>query len=446
MKIALDATYSVGENLSGVGVYSRELLRGLATAHPEERFEFCYRPHRYLRSFRAALPRNARRALLYEPLFPRARDFFHGLNQRLPEIRFRKTVSTFHDLFVLTGDYSTPDFRRRFAEQARRAAAESDAIIAVSDFTARQVKELLGWSRPACTWCIMARTGWAVAGVREARKHRAQRGRDPTAQKYLAPGGGIRAHATGVEAGACGIGGPRRRRNLWRASNRARAAGISRCWVISRVTCWRRWYGRARVFAFPSLDEGFGMPVLEAMAAGVPVLAANRAALPEVCGDAALLVDPEDVEAIAVGLNRLMGDEALAEQLIARGLDRVSGIQLAKSGGTNLERVSRIADLADEGCYFASSSTAILSARKKRWSWLVNLIFPVDSKVCFTSAGVPSCCIFSRIAVFVALVKTDSGLEHQEHVVTSLLDLADCFGDAIGVRQRIVNRVPQFLH
>src|SRR5258707_9718034 len=59
-------------------------------------------------------------------------------------MRFRKTVSTFHDLFVLTGDYSTPEFRRRFAEQARRAAAESDQIIAVSQFTAGQVTQLLG--------------------------------------------------------------------------------------------------------------------------------------------------------------------------------------------------------------------------------------------------------------------------------------------------------------
>src|SRR5579872_5821732 len=128
----LDATYSVGENLSGVGVYSRELLRTLAAAHPEQEFTFCYRPHRYLRSLGAGLPQNARRALLYEPLFPRGRDFFHGLNQRLPKMRFRRTVSTFHDLFVLTGDYSTPEFRRRFGEQARRAADESDAIIAVS--------------------------------------------------------------------------------------------------------------------------------------------------------------------------------------------------------------------------------------------------------------------------------------------------------------------------
>ena len=57
---------------------------------------------------------------------------------------------------------------------------------------------------------------------------------------------------------------------------------------------WARWYRAGSIFAFPSLDEGFGMPVLEAMAAGMPVLTSNRSALPEVAGDAALLVDPED--------------------------------------------------------------------------------------------------------------------------------------------------------
>jgi len=54
------------------------------------------------------------------------------------------------------------------------------------------------------------------------------------------------------------------------------------------------WYARASIFVFPSLDEGFGMPVLEAMAAGIPVISSNRAALPEVCGEAAWLVDPRD--------------------------------------------------------------------------------------------------------------------------------------------------------
>ena len=65
------------------------------------------------------------------------------------------------------------------------------------------------------------------------------------------------------------------------------------------------WYARAAIFAFPSLDEGFGMPVLEAMAAGVPVITSNRSALPEVAGDAALLVDPDDTRGSRPGAPRL---------------------------------------------------------------------------------------------------------------------------------------------
>ena len=83
-----------------------------------------------------------------------------------------------------------------------------------------------------------------------------------------------------------------------------------------------RWYERASVFAFPSLDEGFGIPVLEAMSRGLPVVTSNRSALPEVAGDAALLVDPEDTEAIADGLNRLIADEGLRAELSRSGLQR----------------------------------------------------------------------------------------------------------------------------
>ena len=330
MKIALDATYSVGENLSGVGVYSRELMRGLAAAHPDERFEFCYRPHRFLRSFRSKLPSNARRALLYEPRFPRTRDFFHGLNQRLPEMRFRKVVATFHDLFVLTGDYSTPDFRRRFAEQARRAAAESDAIITVSEFTARQVEELLGverarlhvvhhgTNRPAPSPCVMRENIVLNVGAIQHRKNIARLveafERTPAGWKL-------------VLAGSAGYGADE---ILARIEASPRRGDIEVPGYVDGETLGR-WYSRARVFAFPSLDEGFGMPVLEAMSAGVPVLAANRAALPEVCGDAALLVDPEDVEAIAAALEQLMNDGGLRDQLIARGLDRAAQFSWEKS-------------------------------------------------------------------------------------------------------------------
>jgi glycosyltransferase involved in cell wall biosynthesis len=83
-------------------------------------------------------------------------------------------------------------------------------------------------------------------------------------------------------------------------------------------------YERASILAFPSLDEGFGMPVLEAMAHGVAVLSSDRSALPEVCGDAALLVDPTDTGEIHKGLRSLMEDETLRERLIKRGLARAS--------------------------------------------------------------------------------------------------------------------------
>ena len=76
------------------------------------------------------------------------------------------------------------------------------------------------------------------------------------------------------------------------------------------------------IFAFPSLDEGFGIPLLEAMAHGVPVLTSNISSIPEVCGDAALLVDPENEEELAQALRTLAGDPSLRQSLAQRGLTR----------------------------------------------------------------------------------------------------------------------------
>jgi glycosyltransferase involved in cell wall biosynthesis len=82
-------------------------------------------------------------------------------------------------------------------------------------------------------------------------------------------------------------------------------------------------YSHADGFVFPSLYEGFGIPVLEAMACGAPVIASNSTSLPEVVGDAALLVDPADEAAIGTALVRLLEDRQLCEQLREKGFERV---------------------------------------------------------------------------------------------------------------------------
>ncbi len=81
-------------------------------------------------------------------------------------------------------------------------------------------------------------------------------------------------------------------------------------------------YTGAEAFVFPSLYEGFGFPVLEAMRCEVPVICSNTSSLPEVAGDAALLIDPTDVDAIADAIGRVMGDGDLRQTLIERGRER----------------------------------------------------------------------------------------------------------------------------
>jgi glycosyltransferase involved in cell wall biosynthesis len=79
-------------------------------------------------------------------------------------------------------------------------------------------------------------------------------------------------------------------------------------------------YRGADLFAFPSLYEGFGLPVLEAMACGVPVVCSNASSLPEVAGDAALLVDPLDIGALSAALHRALEDDELRQTMVDRGL------------------------------------------------------------------------------------------------------------------------------
>ena len=96
-------------------------------------------------------------------------------------------------------------------------------------------------------------------------------------------------------------------------------------------------YRAAACVVFPSLYEGFGLPVLEAMARGVPVACSRRSSLPEVAGDAALLFDPEDEASIATAMERLLDDRALAERLAEAGLKRAASVSWERTAELTVE-------------------------------------------------------------------------------------------------------------
>jgi glycosyltransferase involved in cell wall biosynthesis len=97
----------------------------------------------------------------------------------------------------------------------------------------------------------------------------------------------------------------------------------------------------ARAFVFPSLYEGFGLPVLEAMARGVPVACSNASSLPEVAGGAALLFDPREESAIADAIRRLLCDDALRERLRRLGLEQASRFTWQRTARLTLESYAR---------------------------------------------------------------------------------------------------------
>jgi glycosyltransferase involved in cell wall biosynthesis len=323
LRIALDATYSVDPRPSGIAVYSRELLDGLAALHSGDEFLHCYRAKQLRRSPHPTAANVRRRLLL--PGFPTFRaDLFHALNQRVDVRAGRRVVSTFHDLFVMTGNYSSTAFQQRFAAQARQAAKNSDLIITVSSFTAGQVTSLLDVEP--------ARIRVIPHGVRmPIRIEQTQR------EKLILFVGALQVRKNVLRLVEAFEAMPAH--HHWRlvlaGSPTGYGAGLilrrieeSRCRDRIEVTGYvstsalEQLYARASIFAFPSLDEGFGMPVLEAMGRGIPVVTSNRSALPEVAGAAAILVDPESTEQITEALARLADDPQLAATLAGLGRAR----------------------------------------------------------------------------------------------------------------------------
>ena len=321
MRVALDATYSVDAQPSGIGIYSCEILWGLPKEYPAVEFLHCYRPKQFGRAPRTPL-RNVHRRLLQPPLPTIRADVYHALNQRVDVRPAKAAVSTFHDLFVMTGEYSPPEFRSRFTVQAQRAATNSDLIIAVSNFTASQVTSLLGFDparirviphgvhRPSDDDPLPREKLILFVGALQIRKNVTR-----LVEAFEDLPAGWRLVLAGAPTGY-GAQGILERIDRSRCRERIEVTGY-----ISREHL-ERLYSQASIFAFPSLDEGFGMPVLEAMAHGVPVVTSAGSALGEVSGNAAMYVDARDTAQIRSALYRLIEDCDLRKRLSRLGRAR----------------------------------------------------------------------------------------------------------------------------
>ena len=103
-------------------------------------------------------------------------------------------------------------------------------------------------------------------------------------------------------------------------------------------------YEEADVFVYPSLYEGFGLPVLEAMACGCPVIASNVSSLPEVVGEAGMLVDPYDVDALAQAISTVLQDDGLKREMSRKGIAQAQKFSWEKAGAELLAVCREVAE------------------------------------------------------------------------------------------------------
>ena len=106
-------------------------------------------------------------------------------------------------------------------------------------------------------------------------------------------------------------------------------------------------YAGAELFVFPSLYEGFGFPVLEAMACGTPVICSNVSSLPEVAGTAALQIDPRNTDALAAAMDRVLGDAALRQQMRREGLAQAGRFSWTRTAQQTLAAYRRVLNEAN---------------------------------------------------------------------------------------------------
>ncbi|MEQ1758980.1 MAG: glycosyltransferase family 1 protein [Vicinamibacterales bacterium] len=353
MRILVDYRPALRQR-TGVGEYIHELVRALASHRTDEVSIFTSswkdRPSPELSAELGAhvidcrIPVGLLNALWHRAGWPPVEwlaggaDVVHAAHPLLIPSRHAAQVVTVHDLFFLTDPSAVgAEIRRDYASLAAAHARRAHAVVTSSEYGRQQVIERL--SAPparvhvvppgAPSWRhlgaspLPAPAGYALfVGTIEPRKN-LERLLDAwqrvvaslkTRPRLVLAGGVSSKSAPLLEnLGAPGLAGTVEYRGyVPEAAREALFAG-------------------ARLLVLPSLDEGFGLPVLEAMSAGIPVVASNRGAIPEVAAGSAELVEPLDVDALAAALVRVLEDEDHARDLARRGLERARAFTWQRS-------------------------------------------------------------------------------------------------------------------
>jgi glycosyltransferase involved in cell wall biosynthesis len=345
----------------GIGTYVRNLVRHLAQIDRETTyFLFCDRADQatlrdLAENFVPVVDRSAGYRIKEHFSIPLkvhrlGADLLHSPHYVLPLLCRQRSVVTIHDcIHLLFPEYLPNRLAPRYArEMMGSAIRRSDLVLTVSEASRRDILSFYPQTSPDRVCVVPNAIDEAMLQDPGEEEMERVRERYQIRGRFILYAGNIKPHKN-LERLITAFGLLKQRPghedlklliigdevNKYGGLRRSvEAAGIRhdvRFFGFVPERTLAALYRLADVFAFPSLYEGFGLPPLEAMACGTPVLTSRISSLPEVVGDAALLVDPYDVEDIASGLERLLGDEGLRAGLVTRGHARVKQFSWERS-------------------------------------------------------------------------------------------------------------------